>query len=73
MNKCLAELIATKRKQKYCHAVADIRTRLRFSLLKATTIAIRGYRHGRVRNEEEIEVDMDVAFNLIPEEAAYEA
>ena len=73
LNKRLAELIATKRKQKYCHVVADIRTRLRFSLLKATTIAIRGYRHGRVRNEEEIEVDMDVAFNLIPEEAAYEA
>ena len=73
LNKRLAELIATKTKQKYCHVIADIRIRLRFALLKATVVAIRGYRGGRGQDDEEDDVDIDIPFNLIPQEPAYEA
>ena len=58
--------------QKYSHVIADIRTRLRFSLLKATVVAIRGYRRGG-NSMQENEVDMDVDFGLIPRESTYEA
>jgi hypothetical protein len=53
--------------------IADIRIRLRFALLKATVVAIRGYRGGRGQDDEEDDVDIDIPFNLIPQEPAYEA
>jgi formyltetrahydrofolate hydrolase len=73
LNKRLAVLISLKKKQKYSHIIADICTRLRFSLLNATIIAILGYRRGGNSMQEEVEVDMDVDFGLIPRESTYEA
>ena len=58
LNKRLSEMIANKRKEQYCHVVAHVRTRLRFSLLKSTLTALRGYRgkqsHSRVAALSEI-------------------
>ena len=44
LNKRLAVLISDKTKERYSHVVSHIRTKLRFSLLKAIVIAIHGYR-----------------------------
>ena len=63
LNKRLSELIANKRKEQYCHVVAHVRTRLRFSLLKSTLTALRGYRgkiHSRVAALD------NISYNLIP-------
>ena len=62
LNKRLAELIAAKRKEKYADVIAYIRKRLRFALLKATLVALRGYR-GPQRKTEAIELS-EVAFNF---------
>ena len=70
LNKRLAERIAEKTNQSYSHVITDIRRRLLFDLLKATPIAVRGYRGAR--DDAEV-VDMDIPFNLIPNENAYEA
>ena len=43
-NKRIATLIALKTGEKYCHVVSHIRTRLRFALLRACLIAVRGFR-----------------------------
>ena len=50
-----------------CH----IRTRLRFALLRATLVAVRGYRGKRTQMSAEKDED-EIDFNLIPEEIAYE-
>ena len=62
LNKRIAELLAAKRKERYADVIAYIRKRLRFSLLKATLIAIRGYRGPETRTAP-FELS-DVAFNL---------
>ena len=72
LNKRLAELIVIKKKQRYSQVIADIRTRLRFALLKATVVAVRGYRGGRGQEEDDEDVDIDIPFDLIPHEPAYE-
>ena len=59
----LAELIAAKRKELYSTMVAHIRTRLRFSLLKATLVAIRGVR-GKERTGEQALAE--ISFNMVP-------
>ena len=61
--KQLAKKIATKRQEQYCHVVAFLRTKLRFSLLKATLVAIRGIR-GRQLREDDVSTNID--YNLIP-------
>ena len=43
-NKQTDQLLAIKSKQAYAHVMCFIRKRLRFALLKATLIALRGYR-----------------------------
>ena len=43
-----------------------LRTRLRFALLKATVIAVRGYR-GRAKKEETESCVDEISFNIIPE------
>ena len=49
--KRVAHLIADKRSEEYSHVISFIRTKLRFSLLKSTLMAIRGNRGKRwVRN-----------------------
>ena len=63
-NKRLAELIAAKSGEAYSHVMRHVRTRLRFALLRATLIAIRGSR-GRRRSDVELDID-DISFNLMP-------
>ena len=63
-NKRLAEKLANKQKEKYSHVVRHIRTRIRFALLKATLIAIRGERGPSRKGV----IDLgDVMYNLIPQ------
>ena len=40
----VADLIARKRKERYCDVVRHVRTRIRFAMLRTTLIALRGYR-----------------------------
>ena len=63
-NQRVAELIAKKRGESYSHVICHLRTRLRFALLRATLIAIRGER-GRCVNTDEDNLQ-DISFNLIP-------
>ena len=70
LNKRIAESIAKKRNEEYSHVMKHIRCKLRFALLKATLIAIRGVRGKEGPAEDEIH---DTSFNLIPEEPAYES
>ena len=65
LNKQLAELISQKTGEVYAHVMRHLRTRLRFALLRATLVAVRGYR-GQKGRSEEIEIE-DISFNLIPE------
>ena len=67
MNKRLAEKISEKTKENYAQVMTYVRTRLRYALLKATLVAIRGFwgKQGQVSREEEI---IEIASNLIPEE-----
>ena len=70
VNKRLAQLISEKRKEPYPLVMKHIRTRLRFSLLRSTLAAIRGYRGKRSdMNTAELE---DIDFNLVPECDGYE-
>ena len=62
-NKRLAELISLKRNESYADVMTYIRKKLRFALLKATLIALRGYR-GRPKQTDNIELS-EVDFNLI--------
>ena len=73
LNKRLAELIAAKRRENYSQVMQHIRCRLRFALLKATLVAIRGVRgrSGGAAEEEEDDIG-DISFNLIPVMPAYE-
>ena len=64
-NKRLAELIVLKNGETYSDVMRHVRTRLRFALLRATLIAIRGYR-GKSGVGLELELD-DISFNLVPQ------
>ena len=64
MNRRMAELIALKRNEVYSHVMCHLRTRLRFALLRATLVAIRGERGRRSAVEDDMQ---DISFNLIPE------
>ena len=64
LNKRLAELTAAQTGESYSHVISHIRTRLRFALLRATLVAIRGVR-GRTANAEELDMN-EISFNLIP-------
>ena len=68
LNRRMAELIATKRKEGYSDVIGHIRTRLRFALLRSTLVAVRGVR-GKGTSDES---NMDISFNLIPSEQCYE-
>lgn len=71
LNKRLAEKISEKTKENYSQVMTYIRTRLRYALLKATLVAIRGFRGKQAQVSREEEID-EIAFNLIPEETSYE-
>ena len=64
VNKRIAELLAKKKNEQYQFVISYIRTRLRFALLRATLIAIRGVR-GKKDNGREQQIE-DISFNLIP-------
>ena len=68
-NDRLAQKIAKKKKDSYPDVVRYVRTRLRFAMLRATLISIRGYRGERERDIAEIG---QVSFNLIPQVAMVE-
>ena len=71
LNKRLSEMIALKQREQYSQVMAHIQKRLRFALLKATVVAVRGIRGRRsVAAEDDVE---EISFNLIPREQAYEA
>ena len=60
----LAVLISQKRKENYADVLNHLRTRLRFSMLKSTLIALRGVR-GKQQKNEEIAALASVSYNLI--------
>ena len=64
VNRRLAELTSMKTGESYSLVIKHLRTRLRFALLRATLIAVRGVR-GRWREDDELNVD-EISFNLIP-------
>ena len=70
-HKKIAELVANKTKEEYSKVMNHIRTRLRFTLLKSTLIALRG-----VRGKQEKNINKrisELSFNTIPEMLSYEA
>lgn len=68
-HKRLAELIANKRNESYADVMNFIRTKIRFSILKCTLVAIRGER-GKKRNQTSTS---DVSLNTVPTTSDYEA
>ena len=65
----IAELIAIKTKEDYSQVMSHLRTRLRFTLLRSTLIALRGER-GTSKNP--IGSITDLSFNMLPEMPSYE-
>ena len=68
-HKKIAEHISRKTKEEYSHVMSHLRTRLRFTLLRSTLVAIRGER-GKSRNSKENITDL--SFNMIPDMPSYE-
>ena len=62
-HKKVAELISWKTKEEYSQVMNHIRTRIRFTLLKSTLIAIRGERGKSRKVPNNIS---DVSFNMVP-------
>ena len=67
--KRVAHLIADKRGEEYSHVINFIRTKLRFSLLKSTLMAVRGNR-GKPHFEPNVGL---IAFNCIPRSGVYDS
>ena len=65
LNKRLSQLISIKREERYSDVMRFIRTKLRFTLLKSTLIAIRGFRNSSFNKQNESPMS-DISFNLIP-------
>ena len=61
----VADLIARKRKERYCDVVRHVRTRIRFAMLRTTLIALRGYRGKKMDSKYEKPLS-EVSYNLIP-------
>ena len=68
-HKRVAELVANKTKEEYSKVVSHMRTRLRFTLLKSTLIALRGVRGKQEKTTTSIS---ELSFNTIPEMPSYE-
>ena len=66
-NKRLATLISIKRSISYSEAITFIRRKLRFSILKTSLIALRGYRGQKISHNIGEESDID----LIPKDNLY--
>ena len=72
LHKRMAELIAAKRSENYSQVMQHVRCRLRFALLKATLVAIRGVRGSSNKGTAEEEEIGEISYNLIPTMPAYE-
>ena len=68
--KRLAQLIASKRNEQYHHVLTNIRTRIRFCLLRSVLVSLRGERGRKQHNSLPLH---SVAFNLVPEAMSYES
>ena len=68
-HKRIAELLSVKRGESYAEIMNFIRTRIRFSILKSTLIAVRGER-GKIKDS--AGSISDISLNLIPERTTYE-
>ena len=68
-HKKVAELIANKTKEEYSKVVNHIRTRVRFTLLKSTLLAIRGERGKPKKAQANV---TELSFNTLPDMPSYE-
>ena len=68
-HKQIAQKIALKTKEEYSHVMNHLRTRIRYTLLKSTLIAIRGERGKERKSKESIS---SLSFNMMPEMPSYE-
>ena len=68
-HKKIAQLISEKSKEEYSHVMNHLRTRLRFTLLKSTLIAIRGERGKSRKPESSLS---ELSFNTVPDVPSYE-
>ena len=69
-HKRIAELISNKTHEDYSKVMNHIRTRVRFTLLKSTLIAIRGER-GKQKKSVSNNVS-ELSFNTVPDMPSYE-
>ena len=68
-HKKIAQLIALKTKEEYPQVMNHLRTRLRFTLLRSTLIALRGEKGKSKKPTEKI---TELSFNMLPEMPSYE-
>ena len=68
-HKKLAVMISHKTKEEYSHVMSHLRTRLRFSLLRSTLIAVRGERGKSRKTQESIS---ELSLNTVPDMPSYE-
>ena len=68
-HKKVAQLVSAKTNEEYSKVMNHIRTRLRFTVLKSTLIAIRGVRGKQQKSAKTIS---ELSFNTIPEMPSYE-
>ena len=68
-HKRIATLISNKTKEDYSNVVNHIRTRVRFSILKSTLVAIRGQRGKPMKEYTDIS---ELSFNTLPDMPSYE-
>ena len=69
-HKKVAQLVSKKTKEEYSHVMSHLRTRLRFTLLKSTLLALRGER-GKRSKSRPTKIS-DLSFNMVPEMPSYE-
>ena len=69
-HKKIAQLISLKTKEEYSQVMHHLRTRLRFTLLRSTLIALRGEK-GKLKKPQSSSVT-ELSFNLLPEMPSYE-
>ena len=68
-HKKIAQLIAKKTKEEYSKVMNHLRTRIRFTLLKSTLLAVRGQRGKLSKHSDNI---TELSFNTMPEMSSFE-
>ena len=68
-HKKVAQLISRKTKEDYSKVMNHLRTRIRFTILKSTLLAVRGERGKPCRRKENI---TELCFNTMPEKSSIE-